>query len=192
MYKREQELILHYNSHVKYYSPVREDTIDAIIKKLEMHLSSPPLYVLDLGCGTGWFAHYMHLMDHMVIGVDFAIERIRRAASEHPGPEYVCTDIHEFLSRPKPFSFDIITLWDVLEHLVDPALLLEAANKNLAPGGKIYASIPKDHEYIAHLQVYKNRQQVHEQLNPSKSVTWRDARVYYLCTWEKQDVSAES
>ncbi len=36
--------------------------------------------------------------------------------------------------------YDVLTLWDVLEHLADPRAELEAARSLLAPGGRLYLS----------------------------------------------------
>jgi hypothetical protein len=37
----------------------------------------------------------------------------------------------------RPASFDLITLWDVIEHIPDPQPVLQMARQLLAPGGKL-------------------------------------------------------
>lgn len=48
------------------------------------------------------------------------------------------TDAHAAFAQP----FDAIMLADVLEHLYDPWATLVKLGRHLAPGGKVYASIP--------------------------------------------------
>lgn len=41
-----------------------------------------------------------------------------------------------------PGSFDVITLWDVIEHVPDPRTVLELATELLAPGGVMMVKTP--------------------------------------------------
>ncbi|MCL4382308.1 class I SAM-dependent methyltransferase, partial [Patescibacteria group bacterium] len=46
---------------------------------------------------------------------------------------------------PLPFeeaSFNVLTLIDVLEHVIDPLALLKEAHRLLAPGGRLIISLP--------------------------------------------------
>jgi SAM-dependent methyltransferase len=45
-------------------------------------------------------------------------------------------------ARFAPGSFDLVTLWDVLEHLRDPDPLLQHLGKLLAPGGALFLHTP--------------------------------------------------
>lgn len=193
MYESERKLITHYDSHIKYYSPIREDTIEKVFEILDYTVPQPA-NVLDLGCGTGWFGYHMRLEypDVEITAVDVSQERMDRARTEHPGPQYVCHDIYRFLRFMEYTRYDLITLWDVLEHLENPQELLFLAASRLLPGGVILASVPHDHEYLAHLQVFKSSREVDEKLSPHYLYEWQDARLYYLCKWEKQDVSSQS
>jgi 2-polyprenyl-3-methyl-5-hydroxy-6-metoxy-1,4-benzoquinol methylase len=193
MYESEEKLIPHYDSHVKYYTPVREDTIEKIFRILDFK-PEPPMNILDLGCGTGWFAFYMKMLhpDYEVTAVDVSQVRIDRARTEHPGPQYVCHDIYRFLRFMEYCRYNLICLWDVLEHLENPIELLWLARSRLLPTGVILASVPHDHEYVAHLKVFKNSTDVMRELGPDTIHEWEDSRKYYLCRWEKQDVSSQS
>jgi SAM-dependent methyltransferase len=48
-------------------------------------------------------------------------------------------------------EFDIVTLWDVLEHVVDPQVVLEKARRVLRPGGLLALNTPNIDSSIAHL-----------------------------------------
>ncbi len=48
-------------------------------------------------------------------------------------------------------SFDIITLWDVIEHVPDPMKVLTACSKLLRPGGVLICTFPDINSWIARL-----------------------------------------
>jgi hypothetical protein len=48
----------------------------------------------------------------------------------------------DFLTMPFAGGYDIITMWDVMEHLSRPAAFLQRARELLAPGGMVVLKIP--------------------------------------------------
>lgn len=48
-------------------------------------------------------------------------------------------------------SFDVVTLWDVLEHTPDPKLILKECNRVLKPGGLLVVNYPDINSLIARL-----------------------------------------
>jgi len=51
--------------------------------------------------------------------------------------------------------FDVITLWDVLEHVPNPSEVLKECNRLLKPGGLIYINYPDYGSYAARLMKSK-------------------------------------
>jgi 2-polyprenyl-3-methyl-5-hydroxy-6-metoxy-1,4-benzoquinol methylase len=51
----------------------------------------------------------------------------------------------------EPGSFDVITLWDVIEHTTDPAAVLERCRTLLKPGGLLVVNYPDIGSWIARL-----------------------------------------
>ena len=93
--------------------------------------------LLDIGCGLGGFLETARNHGFDVFGVE-----ISKQAADHVMQkmhiEVVNGDIFS-LGLPDK-SFDIITLWDVLEHVSDPFALIAEAHKLLVPDGLILIS----------------------------------------------------
>lgn len=97
--------------------------------------------VLDAGCGSGYLAGIFREHGCFVVGIERG-ESDARAAKIHCD-HIVCADI-ETLPEPAPSGefFDVILYADILEHLVNPARVLDFYRRYLKPGGIIIASVP--------------------------------------------------
>ena len=92
-----------------------------------------PGALLDVGCAAGFFLSVAAEEGWRPTGVELSA----------PMVEYAATKLHlhdvrrgDLLSLELPgHAFDVITLWDVLEHLEDPPAHLRAARHLLAPDG---------------------------------------------------------
>jgi SAM-dependent methyltransferase len=98
--------------------------------------------VLDAGSGTGYGAAELAIEAASVTGIDVAEEAIDQARAAYPLPNlrFVCAPCGQI-----PFddgSFDLITAFEVIEHLKDPASLIAEASRLLAPGGMFLVSTP--------------------------------------------------
>lgn len=105
------------------------------------------LIILEVGCSTGYFGTALIEHGHEVWGVEpnpLAAEEARKALTcVHTG------FIEDFFNEHKDARFDAIVFGDVLEHLVDPALILKRCKNFLKPGGRIVASVPN----VAHIAI---------------------------------------
>ncbi len=94
-----------------------------------------PGRVLDVGCAAAYFLSVMQEEGWQVTGLEPS-EAVRAEAGERIGKDNVLAGLLGEVDL-EPKSFDLITLWDVLEHIPDPVAALSEARKLLAPGGKL-------------------------------------------------------
>jgi SAM-dependent methyltransferase len=87
--------------------------------------------LLDVGCGAGGFLDAARARGWQVAGLDVAPAAARAAV---PGVDVWEGDLS--LARPAGVApFDVVTMWDVLEHLTDPVGALREARRWVRPGG---------------------------------------------------------
>jgi 2-polyprenyl-3-methyl-5-hydroxy-6-metoxy-1,4-benzoquinol methylase len=106
-------------------------------------LPLPPgrkLRVLDVGCAAGYFLRVMRDEGHDVFGVELSAAIARHARSEL-GNERIHVGTLGDLPAGSPHfaagSFDLVTMWDVVEHVADPQALLRQAHQLLKPDGTL-------------------------------------------------------
>ncbi len=97
-----------------------------------------PRTLLDIGCGMGCFLGAMKAAGWTVEGIEVSAYAADYVA-KNLGIPVRCGTVEQFpADREK--SFDVITLWDVLEHVPDPARLLRHCRRLLKPGGCFFLS----------------------------------------------------
>lgn len=95
--------------------------------------------VLDVGCGTGRFLRELNLPQQRLVGLDFSVDAAAEAWASNAVPA-VCGA----LTNP-PFAaglFSTITMFQVLEHLYDPSVYVQAAAQLLHPAGRLIVQVP--------------------------------------------------
>jgi len=105
--------------------------------------------LLDAGCSTGIFVQAACEAGWQATGLDpsgWAIELARRQA---PGAAFVTASILE--ASFAEHCFDVITLWDVLEHVSSPSQTLAALRPWLKPGGWLALNLPDTASWPARL-----------------------------------------
>lgn len=94
-----------------------------------------PGRVLDVGCAAGYFLSVMQEEGWDVTGLEPS-DAIRPQAAERLGAGNVLGGLLGEVDLP-PGHFDLITFWDVIEHIPDVVGALRTARALLAPGGKL-------------------------------------------------------
>jgi 2-polyprenyl-6-hydroxyphenyl methylase/3-demethylubiquinone-9 3-methyltransferase len=99
--------------------------------------------VLDVGCGGGILSESMAGRGAAVMGIDLG-EKALKVAQLHrlesgAEVEYRLVAV-ETLAEEQPESFDVVTCMEMLEHVPDPAAVVQACARLAKPGGKVFFS----------------------------------------------------
>ena len=94
--------------------------------------------VLDIGCGIGNFVGYAAKRGMQAVGTDVDGKAV--AAARRRGLNAFLPD--DIDSHVPDASLDAATMWDVVEHLLDPLEGLDAMVRKVRPGGALLFETP--------------------------------------------------
>ena len=97
-----------------------------------------PVVYLDVGCSTGFVVEAASERGWRAYGIDLNPSAVEFGCKRGLDLKTIALDEGEF----SPESFDAISLFDVLEHLVNPAETVERCFELLRPGGILYLYVP--------------------------------------------------
>lgn len=109
--------------------------------------------ILDIGCGTGLNSELLKNKGREVVGLEISEEAIRYAAKRAPWLKVIRGSFPEINLSEK---FDLITLFDVLEHIDDDNSALLAVKELLSKNGHAIITVPafrylwSGHDELAH------------------------------------------
>jgi SAM-dependent methyltransferase len=135
-----REILATYEYRKRQYAPER---LDYILEKTGLTIKKVRL--LDLGCGPGYFISYLKDKKIKYKGLelaDFLVEICKKG-----GLNVEKSDLKD----EKDKSYNVITMFDVLEHLTDPIGLFKEMNSKLTKGGYILAYTPNIHSIAFNL-----------------------------------------
>jgi SAM-dependent methyltransferase len=95
--------------------------------------------LLDLGCSSGSFLESLRGEPWKLYGIEMSVDCAKRAEAR-TGAKVFVGDILEAPFPPE--SFDVITCFDVLEHLYEPTRVMAKITEWLKPGGIFYVFVP--------------------------------------------------
>lgn len=94
--------------------------------------------ILDVGCGNGTVLRIAQELGFEARGVDFSKEAVDSCRVRG-----LTAEVADFTTMSFATSgYDLVTFWDVLEHLPDPASFIAAATRALKPGGWLLLKVP--------------------------------------------------
>jgi SAM-dependent methyltransferase len=132
---------LYYPSQYRGYGPLVTWVLQTFYK---YHISKwnqlfdSPGTALEIGCGAGFMLAPLSRMGWHVKGLE-RTEAMAAHAREKLGLDVTSEDLSDL---PAEQTYDLIIIFNVLEHLDDPYTTLKTSAKHLNPGGKIVISVP--------------------------------------------------
>ncbi len=95
--------------------------------------------VLDVGCGSGTLLGLLKQRGFRVNGLDFSAEAAAIAKAEN-GVDVAVGSLEE--AHFPAESFDVVTLFHVMEHVTNPRLVLAQVSRVLKPNGVAILQVP--------------------------------------------------
>lgn len=141
--------------------------------------------VLDVGCGAGLLSEAMAQAGARVTAIDLA-PNLLKVARLHGLETSIKVDYRETsvesLAEVSHASFDAVTCMEMLEHVPDPASIIQACARLLKPGGRLFVSTLNrtpaafalaivGAEYIARV-LPKGTHQYRDFIKPSELAGW--------------------
>lgn len=150
------ELLAYYPDDYEAYQPLAASTGVAhwrrrhalrILRRFVTHYR-PCGRLLDVGCATGEFLEEMQAHGWAVNGVEIN-PRAASVARERLGVNVFAGSLVSYEAAEG--AFDLVTLWDVLEHLPSPRAQLQRIHRLLSSEGRLILSIPNLRSFDARL-----------------------------------------
>lgn len=123
-----------YQENRSIFNPHRQQAIQAILRGLRERVGGGNY--LDIGCGTGNLLNLARAFFEKPVGLDLARRLLAQVRRRSPNLVLAAGE-----SERLPFqgnSFNVISLYAVLHHILDPSLTFQEAFRCLKTGGFLY------------------------------------------------------
>lgn len=135
-----------------------------------LHVVAPrPGRLLDVGCGLGYFLQRARDSGWTVRGCDTSAAWVRTTNDRIGAPVASVGELRTAIAPEE--RFDVITAWDVIEHVHDPVSFLRDLASRLAPGGQIFLRTP-NLVYVLPLYALRRRLGHEVGLEPTNHVVY--------------------
>lgn len=104
--------------------------------------------LFDLGAGWGHFMLAGKELGYDVKGIEIAEQPYRYCVDDLKLP----VKHEDFYLMDEDEKFDIVTMWDVLEHIDRPDAFLQKTGRIIRPGGFLFLQVPQIDSFVARRQ----------------------------------------
>ena len=98
--------------------------------------------MLDVGCGTGYFAEAARQAGYRVAGLDGSRPQLDLARKRFGLTDLYPETLAEYARHAPAGTFDVLTAFQVLEHVADPVAFLTQARRLIARDGYVGLGVP--------------------------------------------------
>jgi 2-polyprenyl-3-methyl-5-hydroxy-6-metoxy-1,4-benzoquinol methylase len=107
--------------------------------------AAAPLRLLEIGCAEGAFLERAAALGHVATGIDFSSDAVSSAVARGLDARVGTAEGLEDAAGGEPFG--AIALFQVIEHLPEPASVLAALARRSSPGGLLFVGCPAPGRY---------------------------------------------
>jgi ubiquinone/menaquinone biosynthesis C-methylase UbiE len=141
----------HYHNRYIQSEYIYFPTSNIYLKEIEnnfqrLNYNSSGAKLLDVGCGIGYFLYLTKKKGYYVQGADIS-KWAGDYAKKHFDVDVITGNFLEI--EFKENYYDVITIWQTIEHLPEPGLFLEKIYSILKPGGYLCVATPDTNSWIA-------------------------------------------
>lgn len=98
--------------------------------------------LLDIGCGRGTFLKEAGEREYVTSGIDFDRMNVELAKTRLGLHGVYAETVEEFMLKNQGKRFDVVTFFEVLEHIPEPRKFLSLVHSMVSPDGYIALSVP--------------------------------------------------
>lgn len=129
--------IYNLEKYIAYYQEFRNNSFRRHLNIIEQLV--PKGAILDIGCSFGWFLKIARDFGWQPFGIEQS-EEISKLARQVYNLNVLCGDVES--ANHFNTYFQVITLWNALEHIAEPVNVLKFLYNKLTPGGLLVISVP--------------------------------------------------
>jgi len=148
-YYESEDYISHTNSKKgllnNAYQFARKYAIHSKYSLVKSYSGAPNSALLDIGCGTGEFLGYCKEKGFKCIGIEPSADARKLAKENH---DLSVFDLNH-LAAIESGTFDLITMWHVLEHVHDLKPTIQTVKRILKSGGYYFVAVPNPESFDA-------------------------------------------
>jgi 2-polyprenyl-3-methyl-5-hydroxy-6-metoxy-1,4-benzoquinol methylase len=135
-----EELNMHYSNYSytdeAYYSPLTKDVYNSLLDEFEKYRKTGK--ILDIGCGRGWFLTEAKKRGWEIYGTEYSEAAIELCKENGINMKAGKLEKSTFNNE----MFDVITSFEVIEHINNPIEEMKNIHSFLRQGGLFYFTTP--------------------------------------------------
>lgn len=154
------------------------NTIDTYLRSCREYCrtDSSPLRLLDIGCGTGALLNRAKKLGFAIEGIEICEPLAKDAAGNAGCP--VHNTLLTNVALPED-NFDIIVMYDLIEHLQDPVGDMNIIYRLLKKGGILFILTPNDNALLRKISRVLYRASLHCFSKPMERLYYSDHLSYF-------------
>ncbi len=138
MLKKVSLFFAHYHNDRSWSTPKTTEIYRSVLAQMEGLLPGKGT-LLDVGCGKGAFLVLAKEMGWQTVGLEPNFNAAETLRKQHDIPALDCDF---FDPRVAEQMYDVISLWDLIEHTPNPKIWMERCRALLKPGGLLVIATP--------------------------------------------------